>query len=203
MDEVRVYTERYKEHSANTRDHLFSTNKQYAFMSRMGGPGSWFMVPYIFSSIRVPKQLILALESKEIHLYPKHLNKEQRYRRKRVKTGTGSAKHAERAGDLPRTRWKHRGNAPVRLQLMYGSTDTPNVVGTDPTEAFTAAMSIYIHSSLLAIADRVPIQRHLGKSEVVCLALESGDRYSGSLNSALRWSSRYQGWLQFSDYFLT
>ena len=133
-------------------------------MSRMGGPGSWFMVPYIFSPLRVPKQLTLALESKEIQLYPKHLNKEQRCRRQRVKTGTGSAKHAERARYLPRTRWKHRGNAPVRLQLMYGNTDTPNVVDIDPTEAFTAALSVFIHSSLLSIADRVPIQRHLGKS---------------------------------------
>ena len=200
MDEFRIYTEQYREHLTNIRERLFGTDKKYAFVSRMGGPGSWFMVPYIFSSLRVPKQLILTLESKEIQLYPEHVTNEQRYRRKRVKTGTGSAKHAERAGDLPRTRWKHRGNAPVRLQLMYGSIDTPNVAGTDPTEAFTAAMSIYIHvhSSLLSIADRVPIQRHLGKSEVVCLALESGDRYIGSLNSALRWSSQYQGWLQFS-----
>ena len=30
------------------------------------------------------------------------------------------------------------------------------------------------------------------------MALESGDRYIGSLHSALRWSSQYQGWLQFS-----
>ena len=89
MDEFRIYTERYREHLTSIREHLFSTDKKYAFMSRMGGPGSWFMVPYIFSSIRVPKQLILALESKEIQLYPKHLNKGQRYRRKRVKAGTG------------------------------------------------------------------------------------------------------------------
>ena len=83
------------------------------------------MVPYIFSSLRVTKQIILTLEPMEIQLYPKHLNKEQRYRSKRVKSGTWSITHAERARDLPRTRWKYRENAPVRLQLMYGSTDTP------------------------------------------------------------------------------
>ena len=58
------------------------------------------MVPYIFSSLRVKKQIVLALESKEIQFYPKHLNKEQRYRRQRVKAGTGSVKHAERAREL-------------------------------------------------------------------------------------------------------
>ena len=133
MDEFRVYTERYKEHLTNIRDHLFSLDKKYAFMSRMGGPGSWFMVPHVFSSRWVPKQLILALESREIQLYPKHLNTEQRYRRKQVNAGTGAVKHAERARRLPQTRWKHRGNAPVRLQLMYGNTDTPNVVDRIPT----------------------------------------------------------------------
>ena len=65
MDEFRIYTERYREHLTSIREHLFSTDKKYAFMSRMGGPGSWFMVPYIFSSLRVPKQLTLALESME------------------------------------------------------------------------------------------------------------------------------------------
>ena len=130
MDEFRVYAEIYKEHLTNIRDHLFNSDKKYAFMLRMGGPGSWFMVPCIFLSLRVNnKQTILTLESRENQLYPKHLNncKEQRYRRKRVKAGTGSVKHAERARQLPRTRWKHRGNAPVRLQLMYGNTGTPKL----------------------------------------------------------------------------
>ena len=74
MDAFRVYTERYKEHLTNIRDYLFNTDIKYAlinFMSRMGGPGSWFIVPYIFSSLRVPKQLALTLESREIQLYPK------------------------------------------------------------------------------------------------------------------------------------
>ena len=112
-------------------------------------------MPYIFSSLRVPKQLTLALESKEIQLYPNHLNKEQRYRRKRVKAGTGAAKHAERACGLPHTRWKHRGNAPVRLQLMYGNTDTPkfNVV-----DIYRPHRGIYSSSvSLYALA---PSQHH-------------------------------------------
>ena len=138
-----MYTERYKKHLTNIRNHLFSTDKKYAFMSRMGGAGSWSIVPYILSSLRVLKQLTLALESREIQFYPKHLNQEQRYRRKRVKAGTGAVKHAERARHLPRTRWKRRGNAPVRLQVMYGNTDTPNVVVIDPTEAFNSAQSAF------------------------------------------------------------
>ena len=178
-------TERYKEHLTNIRDHAFNTDKKYAFMSRQEGPGSWVMVPYIFSSLRVKKQIMLTPESKEIQLYPKHLNKEQRYRRKRVKAGTGSVKHAERARALPQSRWKHRGNAPVRLQLMYGSTATPNVVDPGPTEAFNSAQSVYIHSSLLSITDRVLIQRHLGKSEVVCLAPATGEQVIGILLLAM------------------
>ena len=72
------------------------------------------------------------------------------------------------------------------------------LVDTDPTEAFTAAQSVFIHSSLLSITDRVPIQRHLGKSEVVCWAPGTDEQVIGSLNSALRWSSQQQGWLKFS-----
>ena len=33
MDEFRVYTERYKEHLTNIRDHLFHTDIKYAFVS--------------------------------------------------------------------------------------------------------------------------------------------------------------------------
>ena len=70
---------------------------------------------------------------------------------------------------------------------MYGNTSAPNVVATDPTDAFSSAQSMYIHASLLSITDRVPIQRHLRKSEVVCLDLVLGEQITGSLNSALRW----------------
>ena len=72
------------------------------------------------------------------------------------------------------------------LQLMYGNTDTPNVGDTDPTEALNSAQSVFIHSSLLSITDRVPIQQTLGKSEVVCLAPGTDEQVIGSLNSALR-----------------
>ena len=48
------------------------------------------------------KLMILTLESKETQ-FPKHLNKEQIYRRQRVNTGTGSVQHAERARQLPYT----------------------------------------------------------------------------------------------------
>ena len=101
MDEHRVYTERCKEHLTNIRDHVFNTDKKYAFMSQQGGPGAWFMVPYNFSSLRVKKQIILTLA---IELESKHLNKEQMHRRKQVKAGTWSVKHAERARDLPNSR---------------------------------------------------------------------------------------------------
>ena len=81
---------------------------------------------------------------------------------------------------------------------MYDNTDTPNVVDTDPTEAFDSAQSVSIHSSLLSITDRVLIQRHLGKSKVVCLASGTGEQVIGSLLSALRWVSQQQAWFTFS-----
>ena len=92
------------------------------------------------------------------------------------------------------TSWECSSEATVNV-WQY---DTPNVVDTDPTEAFTTALSVFIHSSLFSIADRVPIQRHFGKSEVVCLAPGIGDRFIGSLHSAMRWSSRQQEWLKCS-----
>ena len=49
-----------------------------------------------------------------------------------------------------------------------------------------------------SITDRVPIQRHLGRSEVVCLAPGTGEQVIGSLLSALRWASQQQGWFKFS-----
>ena len=44
----------------------------------------------------------------------------------------------------------------------------------------------------------MPIQRHLGKSEFVCLAPGTGEQIVGSLLSALRWFSQQQGWFEFS-----
>ena len=45
--------------------------------------------------------MLLTLESMEIQLYPKRLNKEQRFRRKRVIKGTAvKSKHAARVRDL-------------------------------------------------------------------------------------------------------
>ena len=81
---------------------------------------------------------------------------------------------------------------------MYGSTDTPNVADTDPTGAFNSAQLSCIHSSLLSITDRVPIQRHLGKSKVVCWAPDTGEQVIGSLHSAMRWVSQQQGWFKFT-----
>ena len=71
------------------------------------------------------------------------------------------------------------------------------MVATDPTEAFSTAQSVYIHSSLIAMTDRVPLQRHLGKSEVVCLDSDTGEQVAGGLNLALRWVSQRRGWFRF------
>ena len=38
---------------------------------------------------------------------------------------------------------------------MYDNTSAPNVVATDPTDAFSSAQSVYIHSSLLSITGRL------------------------------------------------
>ena len=127
MDEYRICTERYKEHLTNIRDSDYSDDKKYAFMSRNGGPGAWIFIPYIFTHIPVPKRELLTLESREIQLYPRHLNKEQRYRREMVKKGRPvNPVHAARARNLPRANWNNRGETPVRLQLMHGSGLTPS-----------------------------------------------------------------------------
>ena len=144
MDEYRVCTERYKEHLSSIRDSDYNDDNktEYAFMSRNGGPGAWIFIPYIFSHIHVPNQIhvLLTLESREIQLYPKHLNKEQRYRRKMVKQGRPvNPTHAARAALLPRANWNNRGATPVRLQLMHGSEMTPNVVATDLEPAVSGA----------------------------------------------------------------
>ena len=163
MDEYMIYTDRYKEHL--TRYETASSNPTRN-MSQFGGPGSWIFVPYIFSRsslpVKKPMLLTLSLESREIQLYPKHLSKEQRFRPKRVKTGTAvKSRHAARARDLPSASCRHQGSAPVRLQLMtlYGNTLAPNVRATDLTEAFSSSQSVCIQSLLLSITDscRVPI----------------------------------------------
>ena len=64
-------------HSRQRLHRQQEVNKKYAFMSRHGGPGAWTFIPYIFSHIPVKKQIPLTLESQEIQLYPKHLNKRQ------------------------------------------------------------------------------------------------------------------------------
>ena len=152
MGHFRVCTDRYKEHLTRIRDSELQSDPKYNFMSRQGGPGSWIYVPYIFSSLPVKKQMLLTLESREIQLCPKHLNKEQTFRRKRVTKGTAAkSKHAARVRDLPSASWRHRGSEPVRLQLMYGNTSAPNVVATGPIEAFSTAQSVYIHSSLIRL----------------------------------------------------
>ena len=96
---------------------------------------------------------LLTLESREIQLYPKHLNKEQRYRRKMVKKGRPvNPTHGVRAALLPRANWNNRGETPVRLQLMHGSGLTPNVqnvVATDLETAVSSAKSLLVHTSLL------------------------------------------------------
>ena len=131
-------------------------------MSRNGGPGAWIFIPYIFSHIPVKKRILLALESREIQLYPEHLNKEQRWRRKMVKKGRPvNPIHAARAALLPRANWHNRGAAPVRLQLMHGSGSTPNLVATDLESEFGTAQSLLFHTSLLHLANRVAILRAL------------------------------------------
>ena len=113
MDKYRVCTELYKEHLSSIRDSDYTDDKKYAFMSPHGGPGAWIFIPYIFSHIPVPKQILLTLESRENQLYPKHLNKEQRHRRKMVNV---NPTHAARAALLPSANWNNRGETPVRLQ---------------------------------------------------------------------------------------
>ena len=76
---------------------------------------------------------------------------------------------------------------------MYGSTSAPNAVATGPAEAFSTAQLVYIHSSLIAITDSVPLQRHLGKFEVVCLdsgaVVATGPTSSAATNQGHRGNS--------------
>ena len=164
MDQYGVCTERYKE-DLSTIYQAFATattqttrHNSYAFLSQHGGPGAWLFIPYHFSHIPVPKQMRLALESQELQLYPKHLNKEQRYSHvhtKKVTKGRAvNRKNAARAARLPRANWNNRGETPVRLQLVHASGLTPNVVASDLESAFSSAQSILFHSLLLQLANR-------------------------------------------------
>ena len=79
---------------------------------------------------------------------------------------------------------------------MHGSGLTPNVVATDLESAVSSAQSLLVHTPLLQLARRVAILRALGKSEVHCLHLGSGEQITGSLRPALRWESHKQGWFE-------
>ena len=143
------------EHSRQRLHTEYTDDKKYAFMSRHGGPGAGIFIPYNFSHIPVKIQIHLALESREIQLYPKHLNKEQQYKRSMVKKGRPvNSKHAARAAGLPRANWSNRGETPVRLQLMHGSGLTPNKVATDLSTSIqhSSDCSISLFSLLLSVS---------------------------------------------------
>jgi len=91
-------------HWRGIRDYDFNGELKYAFMHHNGGPGSWFFIPYIFCMTQIPKQILNRLEQQEIKLYPMHLNKEQRHRRKRmVKRAQYSSLHSARGATLPQS----------------------------------------------------------------------------------------------------
>ena len=197
MAECRLCTKGHKEHLSSIRDSDYNDDKKYAFMLRHGGPGAWIFVPYIFSHAPIPKQILLTLESQEIQLHPKHLNKEQRHKQTMVKKGRPvNPAHAARAALLPRANSNNRGETPVRLQLMHGSGLTPDVVATDLESAASSAQSLLVHASLLQLASRVAILRALGKSEVHCMQSDTGEQVVGSPRSALRWELHGKGWFE-------
>jgi len=110
--------ERMIEHWRGIRDYDFNGEEKYAYMHRHGGPGSWFFVPYISCMIEIPRQILNRLEKQEIRLYPMHLNKEQRHRRKRmVKRAQYSSLHSARGATLPQSGvWNSR---PVHTAGSY------------------------------------------------------------------------------------
>ena len=144
-------------------------------MHRHGGPGSWFFVPYIFCMTQIPKQILNRLEQQEIKLYPMHLNKEQRHRRKiMVKRAQYSSLHSARGSTLPQSGvWNSRPIHTARLTLYYGN-GTVLSSGVDPTLAIETAENILIHSSLLILSPRTHIQRTLGQSVVQCYMVGQG-----------------------------
>ena len=118
-------------------------------MHRHGGAGSWFSVPYIICMSTVPKQILNKLEQHEISLYPMHLNREQRHRRKRmIKRGQYSRQHSLRGKTLPQSGvWNSHPSHTAQLQLYYGN-GTVLCKGVDPTSAMQNADVVLIHSSL-------------------------------------------------------
>ena len=143
-----------------------------------GGPGSWFFVPYIFCMTEMPKQIVSRLKQQENKLYPMHLNKEQRHRRKRMtKRGQYSSLHSARGWTLPQSgAWTSRPAHTARLELYYcnGIVLIRGVGPTRPTLAFKTADNILIYSSLLILSPRTHIKQTLGQSIVQCYMMGQG-----------------------------
>ena len=158
-------------------------------MHRHGGPGSWFFVPYIFCMTEIPRQILNRLEKQEIRLYPMHLNKEQRHRRKRmVKRAQYSSLHSARGATLPQSgAWNSRPAHTARLIFYYGN-GTTLIRGVDPTLAIGKYANILIHNSLLALSPLIHLQRTLGQSMVHCYMVQRGeDTNQYTLATSLRW----------------
>ena len=190
--------ERMVEHWRGIRDYDFNGEAKYAYMHRHGGPGSWFFVPYIFCMIEIPRQILNRLEKQEIRLYPMHLNKEQRHRRKRmVKRAQYSSLHSARGATLPQSgAWNSRPAHTARLILYYGN-GTALSRGVDPTLAIEKYANILIHNSLLALSPLTHLQRTLGQSMVHCYMVQRGeDTNQYTLATSLRWAIKQPpGWV--------
>ena len=189
--------ERMVEHWRGIRDYDYNGEAKYAFMHRQGGAGSWFFVPYIFCMSSVPKQILSKLEQQEIRLYPMHLNREQRHRRKRmIKTGQYSRLHSQRGSTLPQSGvWGNRPSHTAQLQLYYGN-GTVLCKGVDPTLAMQSGDVVLIHSSLIILSQRTYIKRTLGHSIVRISMLGSGIKLDCTLAHCLKWVIQQRpGWV--------
>ena len=164
------------EHWRGIRDCYFNGKGKYAFMHRHGGPGSWFFVPCIFCMTEIPKQILNRLGKQEIKLYPMHLNKEQRHRRKRMpKRAQYSSLHSARGATLPQSvAWNSRPAHTARLTLYCGN-GTILSSGVNPTLAIEKSASMLIHSSLFALSPLTHIQRTPGQSMGQCYVVEQGE----------------------------
>ena len=166
-------------------------------MHRHGGPGWWFFVPYIFCMSPVPKQILNKLEQQEICLYPIHLNREQRHRRKRmIKQGQYSRQNSMRGRTLPQSGvWNSRPSHTAWLQLYCGN-GTVLCKGVDPTSAMQNADVILIHSSLIVLSQRAFIRRTLGHSLVRINMLDSGIKIDCTMAHCLKWAiPQRPGWV--------
>ena len=184
---IRATPESYRQNLINACS-LYNDDKKYAFMSRNGGPGARIFIPYIFSHMPVQKQILLTLESSDIQLYPKHLNKEPRWRRKVVKTGRPVNPFAM-AAFLPSANWHNRGATPVRLQLMHGSESTPYGVATDLESAFGTAQSLLVRTSLLYILP-TGLQYCEPSLKARCIACSLVLVNKGPVASELQWGAQ-------------